>query len=420
MAQTPPDYDAIVVGAGAAGLAATQRLCDAGRRVICLEAADRIGGRSYTDTSIFGVPFDLGGHWLHYADVNAFIPIGQALGFDLYEAEDQLHFDCGLPESEMFERLAAVDIALARHVDAGDDIPMTHAFAPQDAVDNTALLLKALSAGRDLDEISMAEWVTAGLEENNWFCRQGFGAIVCRNGADLPVRLNTPVSAITRTPQGVNVTTAHGTLRAARVIVTVSVGVLAAEAIRFDPPLAGARLTALDYITMGTYNHAAMLFQEGTLPVGMDAWVSYPLSEISGKMARGGGFLCNISGTGLTSFEHVGAFARELEAAGADVAVDFALSRLVDVFGTDIRKGFIKGHATRWGANAHTRGAYSGTSPGGVGMRGTLREVHEGAVHFAGEAMNEGETVTISGAHREGLRAANEVLSALGHRTQSA
>lgn len=70
MNDTAWDFDVIVVGAGAAGLAATHVLHNAGRRVICLEAADRIGGRSYTDTSIFDVPFDLGGHWLHYADVD--------------------------------------------------------------------------------------------------------------------------------------------------------------------------------------------------------------------------------------------------------------------------------------------------------------------------------------------------------------
>src|SRR5438034_9459076 len=49
--------DAVVVGAGAAGIAAGRRLAAAGKRFVVLEAADEIGARCVTDTKIFG-----GGH----------------------------------------------------------------------------------------------------------------------------------------------------------------------------------------------------------------------------------------------------------------------------------------------------------------------------------------------------------------------
>ncbi|MEO0748444.1 MAG: FAD-dependent oxidoreductase [Pseudomonadota bacterium] len=413
MGESTWDYDAIVIGAGAAGLAATHVLHDAGRSVICLEAADRIGGRSYTDTSIFGVPFDLGGHWLHYADVNSFIPIGQDLGFDLYAEPSHIHLAGSLAADGVLDRVAGVSEELHRQGDADNDMSMADAFEPKDEVERTALLLKTLSAGRDLDEISMHDWHTGALEDNNWFCRQGFGAIVTANAAGLPVKTDTPVTAVRRKADAVDVETADGTLRAGHVVVTVSVGVLASEGITFDPPLDASKQNALSLITMGVYNHAAMLFDVTTLPMAPDTWVSYPIEEISGSMARGGGILCNISGSGLCSFEHVGNFARELEDAGEEAAIDFAFSRMVDVFGADIRKGFRKGHATRWGSNRFTQGAYSGTRPGGAGLRAALRSPHAEAVHFAGEAMNEGETVCISGAHKEGLRAANEVIDLL-------
>ncbi|MEM6588848.1 MAG: NAD(P)/FAD-dependent oxidoreductase [Pseudomonadota bacterium] len=409
----PLDYDAIIIGAGAAGLAATHALHDAGRQVICLEAAERIGGRSYTDTSIFGVPFDLGGHWLHYADVNSFIPIGQALGFDLYPEPGHLHVGGGLEEGPTLQRMAQVVEELHRKGQAAQDMSMTEAYDPKDVFDRTALLIKTLSAGRDMDEISMQDWHTLALEDNNWFCRQGFGAIVTAHADGLPVKTDTQVNAVTRRSDGVEVVTSNGTLRAAHVIVTVSVGVLAAESIRFDPPLEAPKLQALDGITMGVYNHAAMLFDPETLPMQADTWVVYPIKEMAGDMARGGGILCNISGTGLCSFEHVGNFAKELEAAGEAAAIDFAMSRMIDVFGADIGKGFRKGHATRWGSNRFTQGAYSGTRPGGVGLRASLRQPHADAIHFAGEAMNEGETVCVSGAHKEGLRTAQQVLALL-------
>ena len=39
------DYDVVVIGAGAAGLAASAELMAKGKSVICLEAMHRIGGR---------------------------------------------------------------------------------------------------------------------------------------------------------------------------------------------------------------------------------------------------------------------------------------------------------------------------------------------------------------------------------------
>src|SRR2546428_12064128 len=62
--------DAVVVGAGAAGIAAGRRLAAAGKRFVVLEAADEIGGRCITETKTFGVPYDRGAHWIYAADIN--------------------------------------------------------------------------------------------------------------------------------------------------------------------------------------------------------------------------------------------------------------------------------------------------------------------------------------------------------------
>src|SRR5712692_15207 len=62
--------DVVIIGAGAAGIAAARRVAAAGRRFALVEAAARIGGRCTTDTRIFGVPYDLGAHWIHMPDIN--------------------------------------------------------------------------------------------------------------------------------------------------------------------------------------------------------------------------------------------------------------------------------------------------------------------------------------------------------------
>ncbi|QKJ19739.1 flavin monoamine oxidase family protein [Microbacterium hominis] len=58
-------YDVIVIGAGFAGLTAARELSHAGRRVLVLEARDRIGGRTWLDERM-GMDLELGGTWVHW------------------------------------------------------------------------------------------------------------------------------------------------------------------------------------------------------------------------------------------------------------------------------------------------------------------------------------------------------------------
>src|ERR1700692_3907432 len=69
-AQLPREADIVVIGAGAAGIAAARRIMAANRKVIVVEAAGQIGGRCRTDTVTFDVPFDRGARWMGNPDSN--------------------------------------------------------------------------------------------------------------------------------------------------------------------------------------------------------------------------------------------------------------------------------------------------------------------------------------------------------------
>ncbi len=59
-------FEAVVIGAGVAGLAAARRLAEAGRRVALIEARDRIGGRIHTVPAVQGdLPVELGAEFVH-------------------------------------------------------------------------------------------------------------------------------------------------------------------------------------------------------------------------------------------------------------------------------------------------------------------------------------------------------------------
>src|SRR5262245_41763687 len=72
--------DVIIIGAGAAGLAAAQEMQRAGRSFTLIEAGPVIGGRALTDRTTFGVPIDLGCHWLHSPAQNPFAQAAARFG----------------------------------------------------------------------------------------------------------------------------------------------------------------------------------------------------------------------------------------------------------------------------------------------------------------------------------------------------
>jgi hypothetical protein len=78
----PSGMDVVIIGAGASGIAAARRIAAAGRKLALFEATDRVGGRCFTDTRTFGIPYDRGAHWIHMPDTNLIAKLGLKTGLD--------------------------------------------------------------------------------------------------------------------------------------------------------------------------------------------------------------------------------------------------------------------------------------------------------------------------------------------------
>jgi choline dehydrogenase-like flavoprotein len=63
------DFDILIIGAGVAGIAAANRVAATGMKCLVLEAGDHLGGRCFTDTRIFGFPYERGARWIYMPDV---------------------------------------------------------------------------------------------------------------------------------------------------------------------------------------------------------------------------------------------------------------------------------------------------------------------------------------------------------------
>ena len=87
MSSLPTTPDVVIIGAGTSGLSAAKALKNNGYSVVVIEAESHVGGRCLTDHSLFGIPFDVGGSWLHSAAINPLARIAEQQGLGLHKKE---------------------------------------------------------------------------------------------------------------------------------------------------------------------------------------------------------------------------------------------------------------------------------------------------------------------------------------------
>jgi monoamine oxidase len=408
------EIDVVIIGAGAAGIAAARRIAAAGRRYVLVEAADHIGGRCITDTLTFGVPFDRGAHWIHSPDTNPVAKLTPGQGIEVYPAPQSQKVRIGLRyarEGELEDFLAA-QVRAARAIDDAArkaDVACGQAL-PNDLGDWRSLIefvLGPFPYGKDLAQLSAADFARAPERNADAFCRQGFGTLLAVRAAGVAVHLSTPATAIDLS-RNVEVQTPKGSIAARCAIVTVSTNILASGGIRFTPDLPQRFTEAFNDLSLGSYDHIALELKGNPLGLESDDLVFEKSADTHTAAILG-----NTAGTALCLIEVAGSFGRELSAQGQAAMVDFAGDWLGKLYGNQVKNAVRRATATRWNADAHALGAISAAKPGGHAARAALAEPVHDAVWFAGDAVHESLWGTVGGAWESGERAANAVLRRL-------
>lgn len=403
------DVDVVIVGAGAAGLGAAKVCRAAGLNFKVLEAMGRIGGRAFTSSEHFGIPFDIGCAWLHGADRNPFFPEAQAAGWTLQYhdmALDHLYFDRRRAETSEIEEMNRADATLAEALKTyqGADDRLSAIVGKGHGMRAVATYAGPMDFGQDIDEISIADFKRAADLEPNYFTKEGFGALVARFGADVPVDLNTAVKRIRWDGPDVLVETDRGTICAGKVIITVSTGVLAFGNIEFEPELPPLYTDSFFDLPMGMLTKIPVEIKGARLGLKPldDLLIERPARNDIYFLAFP--FDCDL----MVGFVG-GDFAWELTVAGEAAARDFAIDRLAGIFGSDVRKLAGRSMMTNWGAEPTVRGAYAAARPGRARAREILAQPVAEKIYFAGEALAGPLMQTCGGARLSGERVAGEI-----------
>ncbi len=442
------DYDVIIVGAGAAGLAAAARLAQSGQRVALLEARDRIGGRIFTRhlpaaEGRAPVCVELGAEFIHGLPPATWSLVGQAR-LSAYEIEgSDLSFVNGNWVPPMNQPATHVIADMMKWLEARPGCDMSFAeyqsAAPTDAATDAAAAnyVEGFNAA-DRHRIGIASLAFQQRAEDAihgdrvFHVAEGYDAVMDFlasqfRAAGGELALGAAVRRIDWQRGSVRIETAANTAaRARQALITVPLGVLHADALAFAPAPAEV-LAHARRLAMGEVVRISLLFRERF-------WADRraPPEDVRRKLADLSFLFTpgevpptwwtpNPAPTPMLTAWVGGPKAtqlrRSLAADGDSLALPrrclATLARVFELSFAELQSLLVSWHEHDWSADPYSRGAYSYVPAGALDAPAKLTAPVEETLYFAGEHTDiSGNWGTVHAAIGSGMRAAEQMLGA--------
>ncbi len=425
----PVDWDGkvAIIGGGAAGMYAAEKLRALDISYTILEAGSSLGGRVKTLKGFGDADIELGAEFVHGKRTD-FYQIVKDEGGDFVNVEDTESGRFLLDGQLVTEDDAADDADIQKvyeFVDEvtdydGGDISMEQYVDqfPSDFPQRTRAILNAVSANSAGTSLSRLGMKTLALEEDLWTAGNKDYLVPNKSYIDIfqsaystaltsdKIKYNWAVQSIDYSGERVKITNTNGqTETFDKVIITVPLKVLQDGDISFTPALPSAKTSAFDKI-------------------GMDAGMKILLkfdSAFWGNDFGGiiGGALVPEYWTPIGTSRVLTAFvmgeAAEYLSGEGNNAVNQVLAELDSMFGGQAASNaFADSHIEDWTKNPYVKGAYSYPKPGMGDARQTIASSVQGKLFFAGEATHtQGHSSTVHGAMETGGRAVAEIYESI-------
>jgi len=418
----PVDTEIAIVGAGAAGIAAALTARAQGLPFRLLEARPRIGGRTWTTSTPLGAPFDLGASWIHAVDAgNPFADLAIARDAEpVVDRRRRVVLDTSgrpLEAGDLAGFHAARAAAIIRIEQAPPGSSLADCLPPDDpGFGPWGWSVRSFAGpwlcGTDCAVTDAADWATA-LAGTDWLLPRGYGTLVQDLAARLPITTDCVLQALDAGSEAVTLRTSRGRFTARHVVLTVPLGVLAAERIAFTPALPEAYRCALDDLPMGCLMKVAIDLVGDPLAGIADApgacFLHYPAEDERAVL-----YLLRPCGHAMAYAFVGGSTALALEPLRDSAIRDVVLEPLRGLLGgAVVERSFGPAAVSRWAGDPFAFGSYAVARPGGAGARAVLAAPLFGRVHLAGEATApDGWHGTVGGAWLAGRAAVMRIATA--------